>query len=107
MKTAEAIIIETVGQWGPCANVRRSPSKRAPVAVAVATKARDIVKVHRVLAHPSEEITQKTAQAMGITTTGQWGFCEARLQVEANLQAVQWIDGPGKNDSDGVGVRTG
>ena len=55
------------------------------------------------LAHSSKEKTQKTAQAMGITTTGQWGPCEARLQAKAKRQTVQWIDGPGKFGSGGVG----
>ena len=100
-KTVEAIKIETTGQWGPCADVRRSPSQGAVLAVAV--KARDIVEVHCVLAHPSEKITQKMAQAVGIATTGQWEFCEARLQVKAKRQAVQWIDGPDKTGSDRVG----
>ena len=54
----------------------------------MAEKAHDMMEVHRVLARPSEEITQTTAQARGIATTGQWGFCEARLQVEAKRQAV-------------------
>ena len=96
-KATEAIRIETTGQWGPCADVRRSPRQGA--AMAVAAKAHDMVKVHRVLAHPSEEIMQKTVQAMGITTTGQWGPCEARLQMKAKRQAVQWIDGPDKTGS--------
>ena len=40
---------------------------------------------------------------MKIATTGQWGPCEARLQVKAKWQAVQWIDGPDKTGSNGVG----
>ena len=40
---------------------------------------------------------------MGIATTGQWGFCEARLRTKAKWQAVQWIDRPDKTGSDGVG----
>ena len=70
-KTAEAMImiIEATGQWRACADVRRSP--RQVAALAVAAKAHDMMVVHRVLAHPSEEITQKTVQAVGITTTGQ------------------------------------
>ena len=75
-KTAEAMGTAT-DQWGPCANVRRSPRQGATLAVAV--KAHDIAEAHRVLAHPSEEITQKTVQAMGIARTGLWGPCEARL----------------------------
>ena len=72
-------------------------------ALAVAVKVHDMVEVHRVLAHPSEEITQKTVQAMGIATTVQWGACEARLRVKAKCQAVQWTDGPDKTGSKGVG----
>ena len=117
-KTAEAIRVETTGQWGPGANVKWSSSQGAALALAektaeamrtatdqwglcadvrvsprqwaalaVAAKARDVMKVHHVLADPSEEITQKTVQAMGIATTGQWGPCEARLQVKAKRQA--------------------
>ena len=37
---------------------------------------RDVVEVHRMLAHPSEDITRNTAEMMGIETTGQWGTCE-------------------------------
>ena len=69
----------------------------------VAAKAHDMVEVHRVFAHPSEKITQKTTQTMEIATTGQWGFCEVRLQVKAKRQAMQWIDGPDKTGSNGVG----
>ena len=100
-KTTEGMIIEATGEWGPCADVRRSP--RQGVALAVVEKAYDVVEVHRVLAHPNEENMQKTIQAMGIVTTGQWGPCEERLQVEAKRQAMQWIDGPDKTGSNGVG----
>ena len=86
-KTAEATRIETTGHWGLCADVRRGVSQGAALAVAV--KAYDKVKVHRVLAYPSEEITQKTAQAMGSAATDHWGFCEARLRGKAKRQAVQ------------------
>ena len=40
---------------------------------------------------------------MGIVTTGQWGPYEARLQVKAKRQAVQWIDGPDNTVSNSVG----
>ena len=70
----------------------------------MAPKVHDMVKVHRVLAHPSEEITQKTVQAMGITTMGQWGPCKAGLQVKAKRQAVvQWINRSDKTSSNGAG----
>ena len=59
------------------------------MALAATLKAHDMVEVYLVLAHPSEEITQKTVQTMGIATTDQWGPCEARLQVKAKRQAVQ------------------
>ena len=88
-KMAEAAVIEVTGRWRPCADMTRNPRQGAALAVAV--KARDMVEVHCVLAHPSEEITQKTVQAMGITTTGQSGLCEARLQVKRNT-AVGAVD---------------
>ena len=100
-KTPETMRIETTGQWGPCADMRRSSRQGAVLVVAV--KAHDMAEVHRVLAHPREEITQKAVQAMGIVTTGQWGACKLRLQAEAKLQAVEWIDGPDKTGSNGVG----
>ena len=40
------------------------------------------------LAHPSEDITRKTAEIMGIETTGQWGACETRFQAKAKRHAV-------------------
>ena len=85
-KRAEAMRT-AADQWGLCTDVRRSPSQRAALAVAV--KARGIVEVHRMFTHSSEEITQKVAQAMEIVRTGQWGLCEVRLQAEAKRQAVQ------------------
>ena len=60
--------------------------------LAVAAKARDMMKVHHVFADP-----------MGIAMSGQWGPCEARLQVKEKWQAVQWIDGPDKTGSNAVG----
>ena len=49
---------------------------------------RDVVEVRRMLAHPSEDITRKTAEMMGIETTGQWGACETCFQVKAMRHAV-------------------
>ena len=49
---------------------------------------RDVMEVHRMLAHPSEDITRKTAEMMGIETTGQWGACEACSQVKAKRRTV-------------------
>ena len=66
--------------------MRRIPSQGA--ALAVAAKVRDIMKVRHMLAHSSEEITWQTTEAMGIATTGQWGPCEACLQVKAKQHAV-------------------
>ena len=51
---------------------------------------RDVVEVRRILAHPSEDITIKTAEMMGIETTGQWGACETCFQVKAKRHAVEW-----------------
>ena len=66
--TTGAMRMEATDQWGPCADVRQTPKQGA--ALAVAAKAHDMMEVHRVLAHRSEEITQKTVQTMGIVTTG-------------------------------------
>ena len=46
-------------------------SRRQGTALAIEAKAGDVIKVHHVLVDPGKEITQKTAQAMGIATTGQ------------------------------------
>ena len=85
---------------------------------------RDVMEVHRMLAHPSEDITRKTAVMMGIETTGQWGACETCFQVKAKRhavpkktyerasvrtriiverKAVQWVDGPKKTGGDDTG----
>ena len=61
--------------------MRQIPSQ--VVALAVAVKARNMMEVHLMLAHPSEDITRKRVEAMGIATMGQWGYCEACLQTEA------------------------
>ena len=49
---------------------------------------RDGMEVHRMLAHPSEDITRNTAKMMGIVTTGQWGACETCFQAKAKRHAV-------------------
>ena len=49
---------------------------------------RDVMEVRRMLAHPSEDITRKTAEMMGIETMGQWGACETCFQVKAKRHAV-------------------
>ena len=36
---------------------------------------RDVMKVSHMLAHPSDDITRKTAGIMGIETTGRRGAC--------------------------------
>ena len=53
-----------------------------------ASASRDVMEVYRMLAHPSEDITRKTAVMMGIETTGQWGACETCFQVKAKRHAV-------------------
>ena len=49
---------------------------------------RDVMEVHRMLAHPSEDITRKTAEMMGIETTGQWGAYATCFQAKAKRDAV-------------------
>ena len=50
---------------------------------------RDVMKIHRMLAHPSKDITRKTAEMMGIETTGQWGAYETCFQAKAKRHAGQ------------------
>ena len=99
-KTVEAMRLGTTGHWEHCEDLRRSPHKWT--ALAVAAKVRNIMEVRHVLAHPSDEITQKVVATMIIATTGQLGLCEACLQMEAKRHAMQWIDGTDKTGSDGV-----
>ena len=66
---------------------------------------RDVMEVHRMLAHPSEDITRKTAEMMGIETTGQWGACETCFQAKAKRARVKGqrffvdVGGPMKHSS--------
>ena len=138
-KTVEMVGIETTSQWGKGA--RRIPRQevalgasltenglvRITSGTALAMRAgvsRDVMEVHRMLAHPSEDIMRKTAEMVGIETTGQWGACETCFQAKAKRhavpkktderasvrtrkvverQAVQWVDGPKKTGGDGTG----
>ena len=63
---------------------------------------RDVMEVHRMLAHPSEDITRKTAEMMGIETTGQWGACETCFRAKAKRNAVpkktdEWVSVKGQS----------
>ena len=49
---------------------------------------RDVMEIHRMLAHPSEDITRKTAEMMGIETTSQWRACETYFQAKAKRHDV-------------------
>ena len=49
---------------------------------------RDVMEVHRMLAHPSEDTTRKTVEMMGIATAGQWRTFETCFQVKAKRHAV-------------------
>ena len=57
------------------------------IALAVAAKARDIMEVHRIHTHPSKGITRKTAEAIRVKTTGQWG---ARADVRQSSSRWRW-----------------
>ena len=46
---------------------------------------RDVMEVHRMLVHPSEDITKKTAEMMGMA---QWGACETCFQAKVKRHAV-------------------
>ena len=73
------------------ANLTENGLVRIASGTALAMRAgasRDVIEVHRMLAHPSEDITRKTPEIMGIETTGQWGACETCFQAEAKRHAV-------------------
>ena len=73
------------------ANLTESGLARIASGTALAMRAevsRDVMEVHRMLAHPSEDITRKTAEMMGIETTGQLGACETCFQTKAKRHAV-------------------
>ena len=58
------------------ANLAENGLVRIASGTALAMRAgasRNVIKVHRMLAHPSEDITRKTAEMMVIETTGQGG----------------------------------
>ena len=90
----------------------------------IAGVSRDVMEAHRMSAHPSEDITRKTAEMVGFETTSQWGACETCFQAKAKRhavpkkmdervsvrirkiverQAVQWVDGFNKTGGDGTG----
>ena len=88
------------------ANLTENGLVRIASGTALAMRAgvsRDVMEVHRMLAHPSKDITRKTAEMMGIETTGQWGACEVCFQAKAKRQAVQWVDEHKKTGGDGTG----
>ena len=73
------------------ANLTENGLGRIASGTALAMRAgvsRDVMEVHRMLAHPSEDITRKAAEMMGIKTTGQWGACEICFQAKAKRHAV-------------------
>ena len=73
------------------ANLTENGLVRISSGTALAMRAgvsRDVMEVHRMLAHPSEDITRKTAEMMGVETTGQWGACETCVQAKAKRHAV-------------------
>ena len=68
------------------ANLTENGLVRIASGTALAMRAgvsRDVIEVHRMLAHPSEDITRKMAEMMGIETTGQWGAYETCFQAKA------------------------
>ena len=72
-------------------NLTENGLVRIALGTALAMRAgasRDVMEVHCMLAHPSEDITRKTAEMMGIETTGQWGACETCFQAKAKRHAV-------------------
>ena len=81
------------------ANLTENGLVRIASGTALAMRAgasRDAMEVHHMLAHPSEDITRKTAEMMGIETTCQWGACETCFQAKANRHAVPKTTGNGR-----------
>ena len=73
------------------ANLTENGLVRIPSGTALAMRAgvsRDVMKVHCMLAHPSEDITTKTAEMMGSKTTSQWGACDTCFQAKAKRHTV-------------------
>ena len=73
------------------ANLTENGLVRIASGTALAMRAgvsRDVMEVHRMLVHPSEDITRTTAVMTGIETTGKWGACETCFQVKAKQHAV-------------------
>ena len=73
------------------ANLTENGLVRIASGTALAMRAgvsRDVVEAYRMLAHPSEDTTRKTAEMMGIETTGQWGACETCFHAKAKRHAV-------------------
>ena len=66
--------------------VRRIPGQGT--ALAVAAKARDVMDVHHMFAHPNEEITRISANVMTVIPTDGWGPCEACSQAKAKRYAM-------------------
>ena len=73
------------------ANLTKNGLARIALGTALAIRAgvsHDVMEVHRMLAHPSEDITRKTAEMMGIETTGQWGACKTCFQAKTKRHAM-------------------
>ena len=73
------------------ANLTENGLVRIASGTALAMRAgvsRDVMKVHRMLAHPSEDIMRKTAEMMGIETRDQWGACKTCFQAKVKRHAV-------------------
>ena len=81
------------------ANLTENGLVRIASGTALAMRAgvsRDVMEVHRMLAHPSEDITRKMAEMVGIETMGQWGACETcfyRLRRSDMPCQRRWTDG--------------
>ena len=49
---------------------------------------RGVMEMHRLLGHPSEQITRETAKQLGVELSGQWTPCEACSMAKARRNAV-------------------
>ena len=86
-------------------NLTENGFVKIALGTALATRtgaSRDVMEVHRMLAHPSEDITRKTAEMMGIETTGQWGHARRASKLRRSDMPCQRrrTKGRAQEDSD-------
>lgn len=75
--------------------VAASTTRSPRVAIATRTASREIVPMHRMLAHPSDDTTRKTAEQMGVVTIGE---CVLPGDSEKACRALEYEQESGPTD---------